>query len=47
MSWNQTGVEPLPEPVLTKVYKAIWHHLAAMNQPENNNAIFSFIINEI
>ena len=29
-----SGTKPLPEPMLTQVYIAIWRHLARMSQVE-------------
>ena len=30
MSWGQTGDRPLPEPMMTKFYDVMWHHLDIM-----------------
>ena len=30
-AWRQTGQKTLPEPMMTKISNAIWHHQATMS----------------
>ena len=31
MAWHLFGTKPLPEPMLTKIYSAMWHLLASIS----------------